>query len=203
MDNQFNDDELQKAIDDITKEATAENQLVFEPAPQPTVPPVAEMGAPAMDNGQGFGASAPENAPAAEPATEPVVPAESAAALENATANLGANMPEPVQTEPIAPVEVPAPAPAETSETAVEPVLGDAGGFEKTREGALRELFPLMDKINVNPTQKFDIYKEMFELMKSEDAADKMLAAAKDIPEDQTRADALMGLIGAIDELKK
>lgn len=201
MDNQFNDDELQKAIDDITKEATAENQPVFEPAPQPTVPPVAEMGAPAMDNGQGFGAPVPENAPAAEPATEPVVPAESAAALENATANLGANMPEPVQTEPTAPVE--APAPAETFETVVEPALGDTGGFEKTREGALRELFPLMDKINVNPTQKFDIYKEMFELMKSEDAADKMLAAAKDIPEDQIRADALMGLIGAIDELKK
>lgn len=207
MDNQFNDDELQKAIDDITKDAASggsssvvddlvkkneesapagkvvsastdmdDEQPAFGPAPEVPVPPVTDMNVP--------GADAPADvAGPAIPGPEvaaPEAPAESAKPEE-----------EPKAEETSAASEAPAAEPA------------PAGDFKSTREEALKALYPLMDKVKIDdPVQKFGMYKEMFGLMKNEEVAGSVLKAAEDIPDEQAKADALMGLIQTIDELK-
>lgn len=214
MDNQFNDDELQKAIDDITKDAASggsssvvddlvkknednapagkvvsastdmdDGQPAFAPAPEVPVPPVTDMNAPAENKPEEV-IPGPEVAPA-EPAPEEAPKAEEApvAAPEAAPAT-----PEIIKNEtPAAGESTPAP----------------SGDFEKTREEALKALYPLMDKVKIDdPVQKFDMYKEMFGLMKNAEVAGSVLKAAEELPDEQTKADALMGLIKTIDELK-
>ncbi len=230
MDNQFNDDELQKAIDDITKDAASggsssvvddlvkkneeekaptgkvvsastdmdADQPAFAPAPEVPVPPVTEMSAPAADT------PAVEE-PAEDKKPEEVIPGPEVGMPEEAPKT--AEAPAPAETVPAAepavvkkdaPVaEAPAAAPA--AETPAVP----SGDFEKTREEALKALYPLMDKVKIDdPVQKFDMYKEMFGLMKNAEVAGSVLKAAEELPDEQTKADALMGLIKSIDELK-
>ena len=243
MDNQFNDDELQKAIDDITKDAASGGsssvvddlvkkneekeptgkvvsastdldnaQPAFAPAPEVPVPPVTDMNAPAVDTPE---ENKPEEAipgpevPLPEPAVEePVKAEETSAAAEVAgpAAPVEAPTPEAAATPA---VEEPAPAPAIVKKEApvapapVETSAVPGGDFEKTREEALKALYPLMDKVKIDdPVQKFDMYKEMFGLMKNAEVAGSVLKAAEELPDEQTKADALMGLIKSIDELK-
>ncbi len=241
MDNQFNDDELQKAIDDITKDAASGGtssvvddlvkknekkepagkvvsastdldggQPAFAPAPEVPVPPVTEMNAPVAEASEAEeqpnevipGPEVPlpesvveepakvEEAPVAAPEAVGLVAPAPEAAVAAAPA---AEEPTPAIIKKEAPV---APAPAEVP-------IAPGGDFEKTREEALKALYPLMDKVKIDdPVQKFDMYKEMFGLMKNAEVAGSVLKAAEELPDEQTRADALMGLIKTIDELR-
>lgn len=245
MDNQFNDDELQKAIDDITKDAASggsssvvddlikknedgasapagkvvsastdmdDGQPAFSPAPAPTVPPVTDASVPDDISG-----SVPEEAEEVIPGPEVPLPEEPAKVEEAPEVEAPATAPAPVApTVAEAPVEPAVPAqpvvqpiteaPA-VSAPVVAPVtdapVAASNDFEKTREEALMALYPLMDKVSIDdPVQKFGMYKEMFGLMKNAEVAGSVLKAAEGIPDEQARADALMGLIKSIDEIK-
>jgi len=104
-------------------------------------------------------------------------------------------MPEPTAEEPaIAPVTLPDPTPI------VQPTSG-SGDLESIKNDALQELRPLVDKLNVAPEEKFDTY---LLLLRSTD--DKSLIgpahdAAKNIPDEARRAQALLDIIKEIDYL--
>jgi hypothetical protein len=81
---------------------------------------------------------------------------------------------------------------------AVAPVVGE---FDEIKKDALSELRPLVDKLDLAPDEKFDTY---LLLIRSTD--DKTLVApaheaAKNIPDETKRAQALLDIIKEIDYL--
>ena len=104
--------------------------------------------------------------------------------------------PEPqMQTPPVPPVEVYTP-PTMSSAS----VSGDSD-LDGIKKDALTELRPLVDKLELSPEEKFDTY---LLLIRSTD--DKALigpahAAARAIPDETRRAQALLDIIKEIDYL--
>jgi len=81
------------------------------------------------------------------------------------------------------------------------PIVDAGNSLESIKKDALVELRPLVDKLNLAPEEKFDIY---LLLLRSSD--DKSLiapahAAAKEIPDETRRAQALLDVIKEIDYL--
>lgn len=120
--------------------------------------------------------SQPDPQPAAAPVVEPVA--------------------APVTLDPIAPASVAEPlaAPAPAAATS-------DGDLDSIKKDALDALRPLVDKLTVPADEKFDTY---LLLLRSTD--DKTLiapahAAAKDIPDEARRAQALLDIIKEIDYL--
>ena len=98
----------------------------------------------------------------------------------------------------VAPVVANPPAVHEVDEPAVAPATGE---FDKIKKDALTELRPLVDKLDLAPDEKFDTY---LLLIRSTD--DKTLVApaheaAKNIPDETKRAQALLDIIKEIDYL--
>lgn len=166
--NQANENELQRAIDDITKNngTPASNDLVSELEAkiqnQMGVPPVPPMPPVGMAPG-GVNLMPEMSAPAVSdmviptPSAEPVVPEVNA---------------EPVVSSP----EV-------------------GGDLEKVKEEMLRDLIPLMDKINIMPEQKYKIYKQMLEKTGDKSVIAKAYEAVKGISDEAMRAEALLYLL--------
>jgi hypothetical protein len=103
-----------------------------------------------------------------------------------------------------APVPAVPPVPATTFDTepdekpAVAPMTGE---FDEIKKDAISELRPLVDKLDLAPDEKFDTY---LLLIRSTD--DKTLVApaheaAKNIPDETKRAQALLDIIKEIDYL--
>jgi len=77
----------------------------------------------------------------------------------------------------------------------------DSGPLAAIKKDALGELRPLVDKLNVSPEEKFDTY---LLLIRSTDDADLIAPAheaAKQIPDEARRAEALLDVIKEIDYL--
>ena len=185
--NQFNENELQKAIDDITKTATDNGMTMgavpdFGTIPQPEPTPILNEteAAPVMDG----------------PMVAPIMPAPEALSM-------------PVEPEAMAAV---APsAPVETT-VATEPKVEAPEVEEKkasygnpdivwVKESALKELFPLMDKLEAEPEKKFHIYKDMIEIDHDKGMIEPAYKVAQQIKDDGKRAEALLYVIELIDNL--
>ena len=111
--------------------------------------------------------------------------------------------PTPEPMEPAQPVVVGYNPPTEpTASTPVTPPSNTANGeLEGIRKEALTELRPLVDKLDLEPDEKFDIY---LLLLRSTD--DKTLIApaheaARNISDESKRAQALLDIIKEIDYL--
>ena len=179
----MNNDELQKAIDDITNnnaaaeaapaaDATAENeQLASELAGAAPATPEAPAA--------GF---APAPAPAPEVPAEPGMPpvAGEAVAPEMAEAVAPAAEAAPAVEEETAVQEIKLSAPA--AEAA--PVVSD----DDTLNEAYKALYPLLDKVEMPVEEKFDITMKFGEPAKA-------LELAKQIADDTSKANALMKII--------
>ena len=172
------DNDLQKAIDDITK-STNGDPLFAEPvaAPAPVGPfPVAT----------GMPGPMP---PAPMPMAKPVAPA------------------EPVS----APIEDIKPAPIEHEEEAEEVVEekvtkapfmeGGKMGINQVKEAALRDLAPLLSKLDVPAEQKFDIYKDVIDNYHDSSVIAPAYQAASEIKDDRDRGEALLYIIDSIDKM--
>lgn len=203
----MNNDELQKAIDDITKDnapaeaapavdTVAENeQLADELAGAvPETPDFGVAPAPAVPETPGM-PPMPEApaAPAPEPVAEPAAPA-----------------PEPV-AEPVAPAPAPAPEPTPepvAEEPAPEPEI-KLGNTEMIREEepeapaapahdtlheAMKELYPLLDKVSMSNEDKFDICMEVDDPQ----AAARALEYAKKFENETEKANALLEIINRV-----
>lgn len=92
------------------------------------------------------------------------------------------------------------------------PPMGGGAGFgrsmggygsdiSKVKEAALKELFPIMDRVEVDPEKRFMLYQEMLNTMRDKAVIAPAYEAARQIRDDKVRADSLLYLINSIDEM--
>ena len=194
--NQTVDNDLQKAIDDITN-TTSIDPVFSDPVAAPSSVPEGDTG----ELGEPVGPfPAPEPVvEMAPPAPEPIAPLEAANVPE-------LNPQAPAPMPPMPPVPEPAPAPAPEPmpmmpEPAPAPVEPQGLNMHQVKEAALRDLFPLLSHLNMAPAQKFNIYRNIFENLRDYTVLDAAYRAASEIPDDTERAEALLYLVESIDRM--
>ena len=168
-----NDSELQRAIDDITK-TTSVDPVFSDPVAAPS-------SVPEGDSGNMAEAVGPFPEPAFTMPPMPEVP-EAFAMPPMPEAVAAPAMPE----QPMAP-EMPAPVPEMN--------------MQQVKEAALRDLAPLLDKMPINASQKFRIYRDMFESLHNYEVLDPAYRAAAAIADETERGEALLYLVEAIDRM--
>lgn len=147
--------DLQRAIDEITQQATVSNP----------------------GNVDGFQSPIEMPAPRVERTADQMMP------------------PMPTVTNPIT-LEVAAP----KEEAVVEaPVAGV--DVVKIRKSAMKELLPLIDRIEMDAKKRFELCRKMYETLKDKAVLAQALNAAKKIDDDKERAEALYFLVDTIDEV--
>ena len=195
--NQTVDNDLQKAIDDITN-TTNTDPVFSDPVAAPSSVPEGDTGELAEAIGP-FPAPEPEPAPTVEvvaPAPETIAPIE-----EIAIPNLEVPAPESAFEPAPAPVMPPAPEPVMP---AFEPIpVAPAQGLDtrQVKQAALRDLIPLVDHLNMNASQKFNFYRNIFDDLHDYTVLEPAYRAAKEIADDTERAEALLYLVEAIDKM--
>ncbi len=109
--------------------------------------------------------------------------------------------PEPPKVEvppaPVAPVE---PTPEIVTKES-EPAPAEPLSTAEIKKAALRDLVPLLDKININKSQKFNVYKDIFEELKDYTVLEPAYQAARELENETERANALLFLVEAIDKM--
>ena len=187
--NQAEANDLQKAIDDITN-TTNIDPVFSDPVAAPSSVPEGDTG----ELGEPIGPFPEPTVGVVTPGPEPIAPLESAdiPELNNlAMPNTPAPAPEPIAEPTPAPV---APTPE------VEPVP-ESLNMEQVKKAALRDLVPILGKININTSEKFRIYRDIFEDLKDYTVLDPAYHAAHEIPDETKRAEALLYLVEAIDKM--
>ncbi len=177
------DNDLQKAIDDITN-TTSIDPVFSDPVAAPSSIPEGDTG----ELGEPVGPF-PEpkvEAPAPEPVT-PVAPVE--------MPGLTTSAPEPIP-EPV-PTAEPAPAP----EPAIESTETTSQNTNDIKKAALRDLMPLLDKVNMDANEKFNLYRDIFEELNDHSVLEPAYQAAREIADETTRANALLYLVQSIDKM--
>lgn len=168
--------DLQKAIDQVNNNdgdtADVQNQLGVPPMPPTEGAGVPPMPAPFGDEATAAEAPA-DTMPEVKPADEPAAP-EAPAAPE----------------VPVAPVETAPETPA------------DDGDLSKVRENVLRDLIPLMDKVQGDAEYKFGIYREAMDTLHDKGLVSGAYKEASKITDEDKKAESLIELMKAIDTLK-
>ena len=178
--NQTIDSDLQKAIDDITK-TTSVDPVFSDPVAAPS-------SVPEGDTGELDAAVGPF------PAPEPVMP-EPMTMPEPV-------IPEPVASEPVVPELPEIPVAPELPATPVdEATVPENLNIEQVKEAALRDLAPILAKMHINPSQKFRIYRDIYETMNDYTVLEPAYEAAKGIGDENERGEALLYLVEAIDKM--
>ena len=226
------DNDLQKAIDDITKNTNGD-PVFSDPVAAPSSIPEGDLGNIAESVGP---------FPEEPKATEPVLPQLTAdqPAMEPVAEAFEPPMPEPIlDAEPEAPTAFPEPIvpeptvsdatttaepiePAEPASTALDPIAEPtyeqpaeqspeayvSASFEaiapsltdmhSIKEAALRDLAPLMDKIDMDPAKRFNLYKDIREKFNDDSVLASAYESAKNIADEKTRGEALLYLFESI-----
>lgn len=220
--NQTLNSDLQKAIDDITS-ATSVDPVFSDPVAAPSSVPEGDDGAmgeavgpfptpepvmqepPVMENQMPEPVMTPEPMPEVPPMPEinmPPIPA-----MEDVYPQVNPMPEAPVNMPEIAPAPEPPRVPemAYTPVPEVAPVMEDNNlapqSMHQVREAALRDLAPLLAKMSINPSQKFRIYRDMFEDLHDYAVLAPAYRAAKEIADDNERGEALLYLVESIDRI--
>lgn len=173
------DQELAKALAGLNQEAPAANvadDLAFEETPAPGGSPVASAPFGTADSSQ--------SQPAATPA--PSVPP-----ADNAVPN---TLPAPEPATPAA-----SPFGAAPVEPAAPTAPAQDNGLESIKNDALTELRPLVGKLTLPPEEKFDTYLLLLRSTDDPSLIGPAHDAAKEIPDEAQRAQALLDIIKEID----
>ena len=158
--NRNKDNDLQRAIDEITQKSGS------------------------------AGAPKPSNAPAPAPAGQPPMmpPVGQPGAMR---------MPQPQAPQMAMPAGMPPMGGAGFGRS----MGGYGSDISKVKEAALKELFPIMDRVEVDPEKRFMLYQEMLNTMRDKAVIAPAYEAARQIRDDKVRADSLLYLINSIDEM--
>lgn len=117
--------------------------------------------------------------------------------------------------EPVGPFPAPEPEPEPTPEPKIEPPVEQPTpepvtvptpteqplSTSEVKKAALRDLVPLLDKINATSSEKFRIYRDIFDDLKDYTVLESAYKATRDMSDDKERADALLYLIKSIDNM--
>lgn len=181
------DNDLQKAIDDITN-TTNIDPVFSDPVAAPSSIPEGDTG----ELGEPVGPF-PEpkvEAPAPEPVT-PVAPVE--------MPDLATSAPEPIPEPTLEPTPTAEPAPA--PEPAIESTKAIPQNTNDIKKSALRDLMPLLDKVNMDANEKFNLYRDIFEELNDHSVLEPAYQAAREIADETARANALLYLVQSIDKM--
>lgn len=190
--------DLQQAIND------AANNGINEVQDQLGVPPMPPADGADAPFEAAFSASDVEMPPVGGEISAPKMPAEEAADSS------AVDMPTPVAEGAASSVDSGAADASDVSEPSAEAILSDtittpesvpANDFSATREGILRDLMPLMDKVEGEPEKKFNIYKDAMDTLHDKNLVTGAYKEAAKITDENKKADALMTLLNAIDTL--
>lgn len=184
--NQSIDNDLQKAIDNITN-TTNVDPVFSDPVAAPSSVPEGDTG----ELGEPVGPFPEPKLEMIPPAPEPIAPLDAMSGMSNLDMPQN-SAPEPTPTPPTAPEPTSTPAPESTT----EPL-----NMNQVKIAALRDLVPILDKININKSEKFRIYRDIFEELKDYTVLEPAYKAAHDIEDDTERAQALLYLVEAIDKI--
>ena len=119
--------------------------------------------------------------------SEPAVTSVSEPVMQNGNTAIEA-------TAAVTPVET---APIETGSSVTEEMNADQ--FENVKKQMLQDLYPLMDKIKMQPEQKFKVFKQMIESTGSKEMIASAYEAVKGIGNEEARAEALLFLVEKAD----
>lgn len=199
--NQTVDNDLQKAIDNITN-TTNIDPVFSDPVAAPSSVPEGDTGE--LDEPVGpFPEPKVEMVP---PAPEPIAPFEPIDIPElNVPEEAPAPAPEPTPVatpEPVIPEPTPVTAPA-APEPVGTPSTTPAANLNtrQIKEAALRDLIPLLDHTNMTPSQKFNICRNIFEDLRDYTVLEQAYRAASEIADETERAEALLYLVESIDKM--
>ncbi|MBQ1387615.1 hypothetical protein IIY68_02405 [Candidatus Saccharibacteria bacterium] len=201
--NQTVDNDLQKAIDDITN-TTNTDPVFSDPVAAPSSIPEGDTG----ELGEPVGPFPEPKVEMVAPAPEPIAPFEPIDIPElsvpapSPIAPMPAPTPAPMPApEPIMPPAPVAPEPA----TATPPSSFNAPSpnlsMHQVKEAALRDLIPLLDRLNMTPSQKFNICRNIFEDLRDYTVLEQAYRAASEIANSTERAEALLYLVESIDKM--
>ena len=184
--------DLQKAIDDITN-TTNVDPVFSDPVAAPSSVPEGDTG----ELGDPVGPFPEPQVAVVAPAPEPIAPLESINVPELNNLSLppqDATMPMPPEPTPAPTNETPMPNPSETT--------GGTLDVKQIKEAALRDLAPVIDKLNLDAPQKFNIYKDIFEELHDYSVLEPAYNTAKEMTDDTERAEALLSVVEAIDKMQ-
>lgn len=201
--NQTVDNDLQKAIDDITN-TTNTDPVFSDPVAAPSSVPEGDTG----ELGEPVGPFPEPKVEMVAPAPEPIAPFEPIDIPElNVPAPEPATMPPMPQSapEPVAPAPVipgPAPVVPEPAPAPVQSMFNSSNlNTRQVKEAALRDLIPLLDRLNMTPSQKFNICRNIFEDLRDYTVLEQAYRAATEIANETERAEALLYLVESIDKM--
>lgn len=189
MNQNSTDNDLQKAIDDITN-TTNSDPVFADPVAAPSSIPEGDTGELAESVGP-FPAPQPMPMP---PVAPPEPPVEQPAIADFSIPPIQ----QPVPEEPQRPA---APVVSETTTVATETVIPTGLSIREIKTAALRDLAPLVGKMDLPASQKFNIYRDMFENLRDYTVIEQAYQSAKDIMNEHERAEALLYLVQAIDNM--
>lgn len=191
------DNDLQKAIDDITNN-TNEDPVFTDPVAAPSSVPEGDTGELAEPIG-----------PFPAPKVEVVQSAEQLAPIDPLTIpDLPLPPVEPPIPEPPV-VQEPEPKPEPKPAPAPEPVISEPAtpetpaplNMRQVKKSALRDLVPLVNHLDITPSQKFNLYRDIFEDLKDYTVLESAYHAATEISDDQEKAEDLLYLVESIDKM--
>ena len=102
-----------------------------------------------------------------------------------------------------APEPTPEPTPEPAPEPTPEPIVDQSNSLNMhgIKEAALRDLVPLIDHLNMSASQKFNLYRNIFEDLKDYTVLNSAYEAAKSIEDETKKAEALLYLVETIDKM--
>jgi hypothetical protein len=205
--NQTVDNDLQQAIDNITN-TTNTDPVFSDPVAAPSSVPEGDTG----ELGEPVGPFPEPKVEMVAPAPEPIAPFEPIDIPE-----LTPPAPEPTVAPAPNPAPVAAPTPAEPAPAPIAPrptpiveetsaqisFAAPAGNLntQQVKAAALRDLIPLLDRLNMTPSQKFNICRNIFEDLRDYTVLEQAYRAASEITDTTERAEALLYLVESIDKM--
>ena len=177
------DNDLQKAIDDITNN-TNQDPVFADPVAAPSTIPEGDTGELASPVGP---------FPAPKPIARRPKPAMPAPIPEPASMKEPVPMPEMTP----APLEAPEPIAAPAPETMPAESTTIPADMQEVRAAVLRDLAPIVNKIDMDPSKKFDLYKNIREELHDDSVLAPAYEVVRNIPDDEKRADALLYILNA------
>lgn len=191
---QTTNNDLQKAIDDITN-TTNVDPVFSDPVAAPSSIPEGDTG----ELGEPVGPFPEPKVEIPAPAPEPIAPVDPVNLPD-----LGAPAPAPipeVMPAPTPEAPAPTPEPAPTVEAPSIESIPQSLSTTEVKKAALRDLVPLLGKVNMDQVQRFNIYRDIFNELKDYTVLEPAYQAAREIPDEKERAEALLYLVEAIDKM--
>ena len=189
------DNDLQKAIDDITN-TTNVDPVFSDPVAAPSSVPEGDTG----ELGEPVGPFPEPKVQMVTQGPEPIAPLDS---INIPDLDVPAPAPNPApgtMPEPALAPEVNLTPEAPAPETPA-PEINTNLNMRQIKESALRDLVPLLDHLNLTPDQKFNIYRNIFEELRDYTVLEPAYLAAKEISDETNRAEALLYLVESIDKM--